>query len=257
MKSKLHRNGDDKVNVLGVDVASTNLQEVLNLIEQKIALGTKETSSRPFFIITVYSESLMHADPGFKSALAQADLIVADGVSIMAAMDYLADGKNGLQIGLKIISGKYPERPTGVKMFKSILESGKYRVYLTGGWNAVAERLAERYKNVVGWDNGDKNITKINAAKPDILFVSLGRFKQEVWIAQNLDKLRSKVVIGVGSAFDEVGDNWPVPKWVETYGLKWLWRVTRDPKHIVRAFNAFPIFPLKVFLWKHRRGQPR
>ncbi len=247
MNSSNTKNGDNKVNIMGVWVTSTTLKQVLEKIDQQVESSSKE----PLFVVTAYSESLLQTDPEFKAVLGKASMVVADGVSITAAADYLQNHISPVRVAYNILSGKYSSRPSGVKIFKSILQSSKHRIYLTGGFNNVAERLVQKYDNIVGWDNGDRDIKKINAAKPDILFVALGRFKQETWISKNLDKLNVKVVIGVGSAFDEVANNWPVPAWVDRMGLKWLWRVTRDPKHITRAFTAFPVFPLRLYLWKN------
>jgi UDP-N-acetyl-D-mannosaminuronic acid transferase (WecB/TagA/CpsF family) len=39
----------------------------------------------------------------------------------------------------------------------------------------------------------------------------------------------------------------PIPLWVDIMGLKWLWRVTVNPGHWKRAWNAFPVFAWKVY----------
>jgi N-acetylglucosaminyldiphosphoundecaprenol N-acetyl-beta-D-mannosaminyltransferase len=94
-------------------------------------------------------------------------------------------------------------------------------------------------------------VAKINSFRPDILLVAFGRFRQEKWIAANLKLLNTKVVMGVGSSFDELTGIGPwaaaTPRWVDRMGLKWLWRVVRNPGHLQRAWNAFPVFAWKVF----------
>ena len=207
-------------------------------------------------------------DPQFKNVVGGADLVVADGVSVLAAMDFVKvkktnvvrDFQRGLKVGTKILQGEFSGRIVGVKLFKRILEARKYKIFLLGGWNGVAVRLAKRYG--CAYDSGVVNlrsmteaenakmVAAVNKTQPDVLFVGMGRFKQEKWIAKNLDKLKCKVVVGVVSAFDEVDQGWQVPSWVERMGLKWLWRVFVDPKHIVRAWNAFPVFAWKVF-WEY------
>jgi len=142
-------------------------------------------------------------------------------------------------------------------MFRGLLADKQYKKFLFGGFNGVAGRLAAKYG--CGWsEEDDQVVDKINEYGPDILFVALGRFKQEIWIANNLGRLKVKLVMGVGSAFDEVAGEgvWrrPVPGWVSKAGLKWLWRVMGEPKHLVRAWRAFPVFPLKVFGWYESRG---
>jgi N-acetylglucosaminyldiphosphoundecaprenol N-acetyl-beta-D-mannosaminyltransferase len=40
------------------------------------------------------------------------------------------------------------------------------------------------------------------------------------------------------------------PKWMENFGLEWVWRLITEPKRFSRIFNAFPIFPLRIFWFK-------
>lgn len=268
-KSSPSKRADNKANVLGVGVVITSMTQVLDKIDQAV----HSSLEKPFFIVTAYSETILEArcDFGFKQTLGKADLIVADGVSVLSAIDYqnrargniLAKFWEGLRVGRDILAGKYAGRIVGVRLFEKLLSSN-YRVYLLGGWGDVAKRLATKYGTE--FDPGPVNISgasevenkrviiKINKYAPDILFVSFGRFRQEVWIADNLDKLRAKVIIGVGSAFDEVANKWQVPLWVERSGLKWLWRMWGDPGHIKRVWNAFPVFAWKVFIDKLRAG---
>lgn len=263
MRGWKQKNGAKTVDILGVKVVSTRMDEVLEILRRIVA---QKTYDRPFFVVTAYSETFLKAEKNqdFKKALFKADLIVGDGVSTWAAADFVAgptrgwlrDLWRGLTIGFKVISGKYGGRPEGIKIFKEFLEERNYKRFLLGGFGGVAERLAKKYGGEWG-ENEDGAVEQINDYKPDILFVALGRFKQEIWIARNLSKLKCKVVMGVGSAFDEIAREgvWqvPVPEWVSKAGLKWLWRVFADPKHIVRALRAFPVFPLKVY-WEYERN---
>lgn len=262
MTNQQVKQGDNRVNVLGVGVSSTSMSEVLEEIDQ---ICSNPRLKRPFFIVTAYSEFALEAqrDIDFKNTLGKSDLIVPDGVSLVAASDYLSkspknifsDLISGLWIGIDILQGKYAKQTvSGVGLTKNILQS-KHRVFLLGGWNGVAERLAKRYgASFDNFDDEEQAIKKMAKAKPDVLLVALGHFKQEKWIAKNLDRLECKVVVGVGSSFDEImGEGvWskPTPSWVRRMGLKWLWRACMDPRHIVRAWHAFPVFAWKVFLQK-------
>jgi N-acetylglucosaminyldiphosphoundecaprenol N-acetyl-beta-D-mannosaminyltransferase len=256
------------VEILGIPVTPLKLDSLLAVFDE--ICNSKSKREKPFFVVTAYSEFFLQAQKSslFKKALEKADIIIPDGVSVLEAVDFLESRKSnilveitrGLIIGLKTLQGKYSDRVTGVELVKLLLEEKKKKIMLIGGWGGVAEKLAKRYDCF--FDNGPdivKNLTEdentnliyhISRVKPDILLVSFGRFKQEIWIANNLDKLHCKIVMGVGSAFDEVlGEGkWakPVPAWVKNSGLKWLWRVTQEPAHIKRAWNAFPLFPLSV-----------
>lgn len=243
--------------VLGVRIDGTDKIQVLNVIEDRV---TKGSIDRPLFIVTAYSETILTAyeDKAFAEILEKA-YVVADGVSVMAALE-------GMNLGSisKTLRGDYKNRPVGVELARQILGKSEYKKFLLGGFAGVAEKLGEKYG--CGWDEGEvfdksqilnpksqinsKVINKINAYKPDVLLVAYGRVKQEKWIAANLHKLKCKVVIGVGSSFDEIAQVgvWkrPVPDWVNRMGLKWLWRLIMDPGHIGRVWRAIVVFPWKV-----------
>jgi N-acetylglucosaminyldiphosphoundecaprenol N-acetyl-beta-D-mannosaminyltransferase len=255
----------DKATIFGIYVTITDTDGVLRKIDQ---VCENKAPTKPFFVVTAYSESILEAGTNleFAEAVAKADLVLADGVSVVAAVDYLKrrsknEGRNlllGGEIVGKILRGEYANRVTGVTLAKNILESAKTKdrkVYLLGGWNGVAGRLRSKFLDLgskvkIEWGE-EPEIEKINKFAPDVLLVALGRFKQEIWIAQNIGKLRAKVIIGVGSAFDELAGEgmWatPVPEWVNRRGLKWLWRATKDRNHWQRAWRAAVVFPWKVW----------
>ncbi len=264
--------------ILGIPISLVTKSDVLSLI-QKACVGKKQ--ERPLFLVTAYSETFLEAEHNleFRAALQKADYIVPDGVSVLQAVDYVRHaGKQlgfdlikGLVIGMKTLQGKYKNRVTGVDLVRTLLTRLPHeqsslamtdkKIMLLGGWNGVAEKLAKKYDCF--FDNGPANLDDltqeenkkllfhIGQVKPDILLVSFGRFRQEMWIADNLEKIAAKVVIGVGSSFDEIAGEgiWAkkVPGWVETMGLKWLWRAQHDHSHLIRAWHAFPVFPWKVF----------
>jgi N-acetylglucosaminyldiphosphoundecaprenol N-acetyl-beta-D-mannosaminyltransferase len=242
---------DNRVNILGVGVSGTPASLVLKIINGQCSMINHK---KPYFVVTAYSEFFLEAqsNPKFKQALDKADLIVADGVSVVAAMDYVRKPSflYGLYVGWKIISGQYyGQTVVGVDLVQKILEDKSKKVFLLGGWNGVAKHLAKKYN--AGFMIEPIDIKKINDYKPDILFVALGRFKQEIWIADNLEKLNCKVIMGVGSSFDELAkiSGWEssAPLWINKMGLKWLWRAIHNPKHWSRALRASILFPWKIW----------
>lgn len=68
------------------------------------------------------------------------------------------------------------------------------------------------------------------ASDIDILFVAFGFPKQEMWMAENLNKIPVKVAMGVGGAFDYISGNVPrAPVFVRNLGFEWLYRLIRQP----------------------------
>ena len=105
----------------------------------------------------------------------------------------------------------------------------------------------------VGTPRNDAPVNKINAARPDILFVAFGMGKQEKWIHENLAKLPSvKIAMGVGGAFDYIsGTVKRAPCWMRQIGLEWMYRLIKQPKRAGRIFNATIIFCIHL-LFKHK-----
>jgi N-acetylglucosaminyldiphosphoundecaprenol N-acetyl-beta-D-mannosaminyltransferase len=281
VEAKINLKDRNKDIIMGIKISSTPQERVLNLIREKC---NEKDFVKPFFVITAYSEFFLKAEKEkeFNRILHNADLVLPDGVSVVAALDYLKmrsgskgrDFLSGLRVGTRILAGEYNDQKTeGVKLTREILrEAGQkgWKVFLLGGKGGVAGRLAMMMKKdfreiQTGWEEGYTNIkiqitdsqinnqilNKINEFKPDVLLVAYGMPWQEKWIDMNLKKLQTKVVMGVGSSFDEIMREgpWrkPVPGWVETMGLKWLWRAFVDRRHWKRAWNAFPVFAWKVY----------
>ena len=89
-------------------------------------------------------------------------------------------------------------------------------------------------------------VDRINAAKPDVLFVALGNPKQELWMGRNRAKLDVGVMIGVGGTFNFIaGTVKRAPKWMQRCGLEWIYRILQEPGRLWRRY-AYGLFK---FTW--------
>jgi exopolysaccharide biosynthesis WecB/TagA/CpsF family protein len=89
-------------------------------------------------------------------------------------------------------------------------------------------------------------VERINAAKPDILFVALGNPKQELWMGRNLSKLDVGAVIGIGGTFNFIaGKVKRAPKWVQKSGLEWIYRIVQEPGRLWKRYA----YGLVKFSW--------
>lgn len=84
---------------------------------------------------------------------------------------------------------------------------------------------------------------RINAAKPDIVWVGLGAPKQELWMYEHRGKIQS-LMIGVGAGLDShAGTVRRAPLWMQKHGLEWLYRLFSDPKRLAkRYFSTMPCY---------------
>ncbi|KKU74197.1 MAG: Glycosyl transferase, WecB/TagA/CpsF family [Candidatus Amesbacteria bacterium GW2011_GWB1_47_26] len=202
----------NKVKVLGVGVASTELVEVLTKVDEFVRKNHKLK-----LIVTVNPEFVMLAqeDEEFKKILNGADLAIADGVGLKLA------GVRNIVPGRRIV--------------EALLQKG-YKVFYLG--SRVASEMAKKYGGA--YDDGEKSIragereskrivAKINKYKPDILLVAYGAPWQEKWLWANRSKIKAKVGMGVGGAFDYLTGRVKLPpEWINKIGLEWLWRLVHE-----------------------------
>lgn|SRR5208282_5741860 len=95
--------------------------------------------------------------------------------------------------------------------------------------------------------------SRIASFRPSHLVVCFGPVKQEMWIAQNAERLFRfgvRCAYGLGGALDFVsGRKRRAPKWIQTIGAEWLFRVVFEPDRLVRTVRMFkmPYFALKFY----------
>ena len=89
-------------------------------------------------------------------------------------------------------------------------------------------------------------VERINAAKPDVLFVALGNPKQELWMGRNKAKLDVGVMIGIGGTFNFLaGRVKRAPRWMQRCGLEWVYRISQEPGRLWRRYA----YGLVKFSW--------
>lgn len=216
------------VEVLGVRVDGVTYQDLLDRVDAYIA------SRQPHQIVTLNPEMVVMAyrDPDFRRILNAADLNVADGVGLMLAARWL---------GCPL-----PERVTGsdgiYRLAAHCAQRG-YRPFFLGAAPGVAGVVAQRltaaypglevagtYAGSPREEEADEIITRVRAARPDLLLVAYGVPAEEKWIARHRDRLGVPVMIGVGGTFDFVaGVTRRAPVWMRQVGLEWLHRLIQEP----------------------------
>ncbi|MFH0852160.1 MAG: WecB/TagA/CpsF family glycosyltransferase [bacterium] len=220
--------------LLGVRIDNVTMDEALQKIEGFLSDG------RQHYVVTINPEFLVTAqkDKEFKDILNRAGLAIPDGIGVVWAS--------------RFFSGGLKERVAGIDLVKSLkLKVKSCRVFLLGGRDGVAEKIAGEWPEVVAFsENPEEGVALINKYEPNILLVALGAPKQEKWIVQNLSKIPSvKVAIGVGGAFDFLaGKISRAPKIFQCLGLEWLWRLAQEPRRIGRIFNAVVVFPVLILM---------
>ena len=81
---------------------------------------------------------------------------------------------------------------------------------------------------------------QILASGANILWVGLGSPKQDVWIAEHIEKLPGCILIASGATFDFFsGRIQQAPRWIQRAGFEWLYRLAQDPKRLWERYTLY------------------
>ena len=195
---------------------------------------------RSCYAVTPNAEIAYEAlhDEKLRALINGADLVLPDGAGVVLASKLL---KTPLK--QKVAGVDFADR------LLSILEKTGGGLFLLGSKPGVAELAAQKMTEkhpklyICGMNDGyfkDEApvIEKINAAKPDVLFVCLGAPKQELFMKNHLDELHIKLMIGLGGSLDSfAGTVKRAPKWMIRCNLEWLYRLIKEPKRFGRMLR--------------------
>ncbi|NLY09705.1 MAG: polysaccharide pyruvyl transferase CsaB [Tissierellia bacterium] len=243
---------NDVVNIMGVYIQNTSLENAMQIIDNHIDNG-KGTMA----IYTPNTEIVMagRKDPDMRMLINSGDLVTADGI--------------GLVIASKIRKKPLKERVTGFDISIKLLEYANeknLKLFFLGGAEGVAKDAAEavikQYPNIsdikyhngyfkgvptgtIGADEEIEIVKLIEKQQPDIIFVGLGYPKQEIFISEYKKYNIGKLMIGNGGVLNILaGRAQRAPEWMIKYRLEWLYRLYKEPRRIVRQLA------LPHFLWR-------
>ncbi len=100
----------------------------------------------------------------------------------------------------------------------------------------VVERISPPFRELAAAEN-QQMADRINAARPDVVWVGLGTPKQDLWMGEFRCKLDAPVLIAVGAAFNFHAGRLPqAPRWMQRIGLEWLYRLIKEPRRLWRRY---------------------
>jgi len=152
-----------------------------------------------------------------------------------------------------------------LRMLEVSAERG-YTNYFYGGAPGVAEALTSRMERrfpgleVVGTfcppfrplqpSEQRDVVDHVNSVEPDLLWVGLSTPKQELFMADFHGALTTKVMLGVGAAFDfHTGTVPQAPRWMMRAGLEWFFRLCMEPRRLgPRYLRNNPAFIWNILL---------
>lgn len=195
--------------------------------------------------------ALAGRDRNFADVMGAADIIHADGMPVVFAS--------------KLTSGPLPERISTTDFFHDAAQAAALhglRFFLLGAdddQNAAAVSAAERlypgveivgrHHGYFGVEDDDRVCRLVRDSGADVLWVALGKPRQEYWCLRNRDRLKGvgwiKTCGGLYSFL--AGDTPRAPAWMQAAGLEWLFRTMDDPKRLAWRYlttNPYALYRL-------------
>jgi N-acetylglucosaminyldiphosphoundecaprenol N-acetyl-beta-D-mannosaminyltransferase len=244
-----HRSEDKYFSILGVNILNVTINRALALLENHIV--NHDGRTRSVYFVNAHTLNLAAADPEYRAVLNSGDYVFGDGTGVRWAAKL-----KGVRVLDNLVGTDFTP-----KLLRKI--HGRENSYYMLGSNEHTVSVAARYGQEMfpGWslhgyhqgylNTPEKNsaaIEKINAAKPDVLFVGMGNPIQERWIHQNLPYLKVPVCMGIGGLFDYwAGNVSRAPKWLRRLGHEWIWRLFQQPKDKMhRYLVGNPLFLARI-----------
>ena len=235
-----------RVDVLGVGFDDITADQAVSRACEKMRTGDKA------YIVTPNPEIIWmcRRNEVLRGAVNNAGLVLPDGIGVILGSRIL---------GTPLRGGRVPGIDFAARLFEIMSGSGG-SVFLLGSSPGVAEEagkiLSEKYPGLIVTGTADGYFTddgavidRINNANPDLLLVCLGSPKQELWMAENIERLNVRLCAGLGGSLDIfAGRVKRAPAFFRKLGLEWFYRLVSQPKRITRMIKL-PLFVFAV-IWR-------
>ncbi|MFO0837892.1 MAG: WecB/TagA/CpsF family glycosyltransferase [Phycisphaerae bacterium] len=223
------------LDILGVPIHPLTTEQVLARVDEAIA------QRRRLLLGVVNAAKLvnMRSDAELRESVLAADLVLADGMSLVWAG--------------RLLGRRLPERVAGIDLMTALLTRGAkrgYRFFLLGATQEVLDEVKSRVATdypgavVAGARNGYYTpddepalAAEIAASRSDVLFVAMSSPKKERFLARWFAELDVPVCHGVGGSFDVLaGKVRRAPRIWQALGMEWLYRLLQEPGRLWKRY---------------------
>lgn len=240
----------------GVPVSSLTCDQLASqLLHDK-----NEGGDTPKLVFSMNGEgiSAYNSNHEFRALVDQADLIHPDGMSVVWA-------------GRLFAGGAFPERVATTDAFHNVARLAQREglsFFFLGATEEVNKKAVANVQQaypelkIAGRRNGYFTDTEtqtvcdqINASGADVVWVALGRPKQEKWCAENKSKLSNVTWLKTcGGLFDFLSGSKPrAPEIMQALGLEWLFRLANDPRRLFKRYLTTNVHSIYCYLFKSRK----
>ncbi|MFZ4105150.1 WecB/TagA/CpsF family glycosyltransferase [Flavobacterium sp.] len=209
--------------------------------------------------INQYSFCIAQQDAAFKKALQGSDVLLPDGMAIVAAAKLLTKNK------IKKIAGA----DLHDFLLNKLNETGGSCFYLGASESTLAkittkihkefpkvkvQSYSPPFKAFFTESDNQSMIAAVNAVTPEVLFIGMTAPKQEKWAFQHKDLLQTQTICSIGAVFDFYAGTVkrPSPLWV-SLGLEWFIRLLKEPKRMWKRYLYYGPFFIRYIIWEKFR----
>lgn len=225
-----------KQKFLNIPIDALTMSETLERVDLAITLKKQIHHT----VINAGKVVMMQTDKELEKSVLEADIINADGQSIVWAAN--------------LLGCKLPERVSGIDLMEALVKRSYdkgYKSFFFGASQEVVTKLVNIYKDqysesiIAGQRNGyydksqEENIAnKIADSGADILFVAITSPKKEIFLNKYKKQLQNvKFIMGVGGSFDVIsGKVKRAPIWMQNFGLEWFYRFLQEPRRMWKRY---------------------
>ena len=225
-----------KQKFLNIPIDALTMSETLERVDLAITLKKQIHHT----VVNAGKVVMMQTDKELEKSVLEADIINADGQSIVWAAN--------------LLGCKLPERVSGIDLMEALVKRSYdkgYKSFFFGASQEVVTKLVNIYKDqysesiIAGQRNGyyDKSqeediVNKIANSGADILFVAITSPKKEIFLNKYKKQLQNvKFIMGVGGSFDVIsGKVKRAPIWMQNFGLEWFYRFLQEPRRMWKRY---------------------
>jgi len=224
--------------VLGVAVDAIDLEAAVERTLAAARAGEPTTLSA----LAVHGLMCAVGSRTLRRAVDGLDLVVPDGQPVRWALNWL-------------YGAALQDRVFGPALMRAVCERAAEEglpIYLLGSTERTLGQLRSRLEGEIPGlrvagvrasrfrpdsdEERESDLREIAASGARILFVGLGAPRQEAWLAETRGRLPLPA-LAVGAAFDYHAGNLKfAPRWMQRYGLEWLYRLAQEPRRLWRRY---------------------
>jgi N-acetylglucosaminyldiphosphoundecaprenol N-acetyl-beta-D-mannosaminyltransferase len=251
--------GDGKRNVLGVLVDALDYDAAV----AKVIAAAR--ARRPFALTALAVHGVMTGveDPLYNARLNAFDAVVPDGQPVRWALNLLHGAKlrdwvSGPELVSRVLR-QMADEGLPVYLYGSTPRTiTQLSAVLTRTFPTLRIAGAEPSKFRPARPGEDETIAaRIEGSGARLVLVGLGCPRQEVFV-HAMRPLLDVPLMAVGAAFDyHAGRVRQAPRWMQRYGLAWLWRLLLEPRRLWQRYLILnPEYLVRLAAQKSRLWNP-